>query len=42
MTTLVEDMLLLARLHSGRPLAEEPVDLSHGVRGEWTAISTMP
>jgi two-component system, OmpR family, sensor kinase len=28
MTTLVEDMLLLARLDSGRPLAEEPVDLS--------------
>src|SRR5207248_555865 len=27
-TTLVEDMLLLARLDSGRPLAEEPVDLS--------------
>jgi two-component system, OmpR family, sensor kinase len=28
MTTLVEDMLLLARLDSGRPLAREPVDLS--------------
>jgi len=28
MTTLVEDMLLLARLDSGRPLAQEPVDLS--------------
>jgi two-component system OmpR family sensor kinase len=28
MTTLVEDMLLLARLDSGRPLAEDPVDLS--------------
>jgi two-component system OmpR family sensor kinase len=28
MTALVEDMLLLARLDSGRPLAAEPVDLS--------------
>jgi two-component system OmpR family sensor kinase len=28
MTTLVEDMLLLARLDSGRPLEREPVDLS--------------
>jgi two-component system, OmpR family, sensor kinase len=28
MTTLVEDMLLLARLDSGRPLDAEPVDLS--------------
>ena len=28
MTTLVEDLLLLARLDSGRPLAREPVDLS--------------
>jgi two-component system OmpR family sensor kinase len=28
MTTLVEDMLLLARLDSGRPLAAQPVDLS--------------
>ena len=28
MTTLVEDMLLLARLDSGRPLEAEPVDLS--------------
>lgn len=28
MTTLVEDLLLLARLDSGRPLAQEPVDLS--------------
>ncbi|GII05668.1 sensor histidine kinase [Planobispora takensis] len=28
MTTLVEDMLLLARLDAGRPLACEPVDLS--------------
>jgi two-component system, OmpR family, sensor kinase len=28
MTVLVEDMLLLARLDSGRPLATEPVDLS--------------
>jgi two-component system, OmpR family, sensor kinase len=28
MTTLVEDMLLLARLDSGRPLADGPVDLS--------------
>jgi two-component system OmpR family sensor kinase len=28
MTTLVEDMLLLARLDSGRPLATGPVDLS--------------
>jgi two-component system, OmpR family, sensor kinase len=28
MTTLVEDMLLLARLDSGRPLADEQVDLS--------------
>jgi two-component system OmpR family sensor kinase len=28
MTTLVEDMLLLARLDSGRPLVREPVDLS--------------
>jgi two-component system OmpR family sensor kinase len=28
MTHLVDDLLLLARLDSGRPLAEEPVDLS--------------
>ncbi|GAA4435872.1 HAMP domain-containing sensor histidine kinase [Actinokineospora soli] len=28
MTTLVEDLLLLARLDSGRPLLREPVDLS--------------
>jgi two-component system OmpR family sensor kinase len=28
MTRLVEDLLLLARLDSGRPLAVEPVDLS--------------
>ncbi len=28
MTTLVDDLLLLARLDSGRPLAAEPVDLS--------------
>ncbi|MCA2213082.1 sensor histidine kinase [Jidongwangia harbinensis] len=28
MTTLVEDMLLLARLDAGRPLAHEPVDLT--------------
>jgi two-component system OmpR family sensor kinase len=28
MTTLVEDLLLLARLDEGRPLAVEPVDLS--------------
>lgn len=28
MTTLVEDRLLLARLDSGRPLEQEPVDLS--------------
>ena len=28
MTTLVDDLLLLARLDSGRPLAEEDVDLS--------------
>jgi two-component system OmpR family sensor kinase len=28
MTTLVEDLLLLARLDSGRPLLHEPVDLS--------------
>ncbi|MFG1705377.1 sensor histidine kinase [Nonomuraea sp. M3C6] len=28
MTALVEDMLLLARLDAGRPLAHEPVDLS--------------
>ncbi|WP_436497725.1 sensor histidine kinase [Actinokineospora sp. HUAS TT18] len=28
MTTLVEDLLLLARLDSGRPLLAEPVDLS--------------
>ena len=27
MTSLVEDLLLLARLDSGRPLAQEPVDL---------------
>lgn len=27
MTTLVEDLLLLARLDSGRPLVQEPVDL---------------
>jgi two-component system OmpR family sensor kinase len=31
MTTLVEDMLLLARLDSGRPLAAEPVDLTQHV-----------
>jgi two-component system OmpR family sensor kinase len=28
MTVLVDDMLLLARLDSGRPLAQDPVDLS--------------
>ncbi len=28
MTTLVEDLLLLARIDSGRPLAHEPVDLT--------------
>jgi two-component system, OmpR family, sensor kinase len=28
MTTLVEDLLLLARIDSGRPLVREPVDLS--------------
>lgn len=28
MTSLVEDMLLLARIDAGRPLAREPVDLS--------------
>jgi two-component system OmpR family sensor kinase len=28
MTTLVEDMLLLARLDAGRPLAQDPVDLT--------------
>jgi two-component system OmpR family sensor kinase len=28
MTTMVEDLLLLARLDSGRPLAREPVDLT--------------
>jgi len=28
MTTLVEDLLLLARLDAGRPLRDEPVDLS--------------
>ncbi|MET8373179.1 sensor histidine kinase [Micromonospora sp. DT68] len=28
MTTLVDDLLLLARLDTGRPLASEPVDLS--------------
>jgi two-component system OmpR family sensor kinase len=28
MTVLVDDLLLLARLDSGRPLAQEPVDLS--------------
>lgn len=28
MTTLVDDLLLLARLDSGRPLAHEPVDLT--------------
>jgi two-component system, OmpR family, sensor kinase len=28
MTTLVDDLLLLARLDSGRPLAQDPVDLS--------------
>ncbi|MDZ5621969.1 ATP-binding protein [Nocardioides sp. HM23] len=28
MTALVEDLLLLARLDSGRPLAQEPVDLT--------------
>jgi two-component system OmpR family sensor kinase len=31
MTALVEDMLLLARLDSGRPLVREPVDLSRVV-----------
>jgi two-component system OmpR family sensor kinase len=29
MTSLVEDLLLLARLDSGRPLEREPVDLTH-------------
>jgi two-component system, OmpR family, sensor kinase len=29
MTSLVEDLLLLARLDSGRPLVQEPVDLVH-------------
>jgi two-component system, OmpR family, sensor kinase len=29
MTTLVDDLLLLARLDSGRPLDREPVDLTH-------------
>ena len=29
MGLLVDDLLLLARLDSGRPLAAEPVDLSH-------------
>ncbi|QIG41585.1 HAMP domain-containing histidine kinase [Nocardioides anomalus] len=29
MTSLVEDLLLLARLDAGRPLAAEPVDLTH-------------
>lgn len=29
MTQLVEDMLLLARLDTGRPLQRDPVDLSH-------------
>jgi two-component system OmpR family sensor kinase len=29
MSTLVEDLLLLARLDSGRPLEREPVDLTH-------------
>ena len=28
MTTLVDDLLLLARLDSGRPLERDPVDLS--------------
>ena len=28
MTTLVEDLLLLARLDAGRPLEREPVDLT--------------
>ena len=28
MTTLVDDLLLLARLDSGRPLVVEPVDLT--------------
>ena len=28
MTTLVEDLLLLARLDAGRPMASEPVDLT--------------
>ena len=28
MTSLVEDMLLLARLDAGRPLEREPVDLT--------------
>ena len=28
MTTLVEDLLLLARLDSGRPLQRDPVDLT--------------
>jgi two-component system OmpR family sensor kinase len=28
MTTLVEDLLLLARLDAGRPLAQDPVDLT--------------
>ncbi len=29
MTSLVEDLLLLARLDSGRPIEHEPVDLTH-------------
>ena len=29
MTALVDDLLLLARLDAGRPLAREPVDLTH-------------
>ncbi len=33
MSTLVDDLLLLARLDSGRPLAEEPVDLTRLVVG---------
>ena len=32
MTTLVEDLLLLARLDAGRPLAREPVDLTRLLR----------
>ena len=43
MTALVEDLLLLARLDAGRPLAQEPVDLSRMlVEAVWDARVLFP